>query len=196
MFALFVVMAFRFAFGGGEVGPNIISSIMWSTFLFTGLFVLFNSFSREKDTQCLEGLLLCPGDRGDIFLGKMISTLIQIYFVELVGVIMMEMFFQFRIFSYILPLLVILFIGSLALVSAGTIISAISISAGNRELILPILFIPLVILTVIVPIVSTTSGILSGDSLSLYSNYLELLVGFSIVYVTLALILFDEVIAR
>ncbi|KXA88667.1 hypothetical protein AKJ40_02200 [candidate division MSBL1 archaeon SCGC-AAA259M10] len=196
MFALLVILAFRFAFGDGDVKPNQISSIMWSTFLFTGLFALFNSFSREKDTQCLEGLLLCPGDRGGIYLGKMISTLIQIYVVELFGVAMMEIFFQFEFLTHVFPLLVILFIGSIALVSAGTIISAISVSADNRELVLPILFIPLVLLTVVVPVVSTTSGVLSGDPLSLYSDYLELLVGFSVIYIALALILFDEVIVR
>lgn len=196
MFILLVIFAFRFAFGEEPLGPELIASIIWSAFLFAGLFTLFNSFAKEKDTRCLEGLLLCPGDRGAIYLGKMISNLIQVYILEAIGIGMMEVFFRFEIFARWPLLFFILFLGTLALVAVGTITSAISIRARGREMVLPVLFIPLVLLTVIVPSVSLTSGVLAGGSLSTYSGYLNVLGGFSVIYVALALLLFDEVIIR
>lgn len=196
MFILLVIFGFRFAFEGEAFGPELMASIIWGVFLFVGLFALFNSFAKEKDTRCLEGLLLCPGDRGAIYLGKMISVMIQIYMIELVGVGMMEVFFEFEISVNWPSLLLILFLGTAALVAAGTIISAISVGAGRREMVLPVLFIPLVLLTVIVPAVSLTSGILAGGSLSAYSEYLNVLVGFSVIYVALGLMFFDEVMVR
>ncbi|MFB6217366.1 MAG: heme exporter protein CcmB [Candidatus Aenigmatarchaeota archaeon] len=196
MFILLVIFGFRFAFLGKTITAPIIASIIWGVFLFSGLFTLFNSFAKEKDTRCFEGLLLCPGDRSAIYLGKMISTLILTYIVELIGIVMMEVFFPVDILVHASALLPILFLGTAALVSVGTIISAISVRARSRQTVLPVLLIPLILLTVIVPAVSVTTGVLTGKSLFSYSGSINTLIGFTVVYIAIALMIFDEVLVR
>lgn len=196
MFTLLVVFGFRFAFAGASLSAGLMASIIWSIFLFAGLFALFNSFAKEKDTHCIEGLLLCPEDRGAIYLGKMISTLILVLVVEFIGIIIMEVFFRFAILVYWSSLLPILFFGTAALVSVGTAVSAISVQTRSREMVLPVLLIPLVLLTVIVPAVTATSGILAGESLFTYMESLNILIGFTVIYIALALMIFEEVVVQ
>ena len=67
-----VVLVFSFSLeSGAEATAAARSGVLWAAFLFPGLLAVGRSFEGEKEAQCLEGLLLCPVDRGAIYLGKL-----------------------------------------------------------------------------------------------------------------------------
>ena len=83
-FALLVIVVVSFALEPGEQTSSIAAGVLWIAFTFAGVLGLSRSFVLEKDKGCLQGLMLCPVDRGLLYLGKMFSTIIFMLVVEAV----------------------------------------------------------------------------------------------------------------
>jgi heme exporter protein B len=195
IFALLIILAFKFAFITTDVDTQIVApAILWITFSFAAMYGLTASFAKEKDKESLSGLLLCPAERSAIYLGKVISNLIMIFLIEIASIIFFVVFFSFS-FSGEMPLLILIIIlGTFGFVIVGTLISAISINTRSREVLLPIMLIPLVIFTIIMPSITATTDVLTGGGLSSVFEELRLLGTFDIVYFIIGMILFEYVI--
>ncbi len=75
-FALLVIVVVSFALEPGDQTSSIAAGVLWVAFTFAGVLGLSRSFVLEKDKGCLQGLMLCPVDRGVLYLGKMLSIVI------------------------------------------------------------------------------------------------------------------------
>lgn len=191
LFALLALIIFNFAFAG-EMPDRILAGAMWVAFLFASVLGLNRSFVREQDKGCLEGLLLAPCERSVIYFGKFIGNLIFIVLVELVTIPLVAVIFgRDEIFSHPLELLGIMVLGTIAISSIGTILSAITVSTRTRELLLPILLFPLLI-PVIIAAVEVTAFIFEpkGD---IY-QWLRLLIVYDIIFIIVPYMLFDYVV--
>jgi len=71
-----VVLVFSFSMETESATTSARSGVLWAAFLFPGLLAVGRSFEGEKEAQCLEGLLLSPVDRGAIYLGKLLGSLV------------------------------------------------------------------------------------------------------------------------
>jgi heme exporter protein B len=169
-------------------------AILWITFLFMGMYGLTASFTKEKDKETLSGLLLCPTERSAIYLGKVISNLILMFIIEIVSLIIFAMFFSYNYPGNFLLLIVIIILGTTGFVVVGTLISAISINTKTREVLLPIMLIPLVIFTIIMPSIIATSEVFIESSFWDIFEEIRLLITFNIVYLIVAIVLFEFVI--
>ena len=94
-FSLLVLLVFNFSFelGGAalhEIGPGV----LWSSFVFACLLGLNRSFADERENHSLDALLMAPGDRGAIYLGKMIANQIFLLAVELICLPFFALFFN------------------------------------------------------------------------------------------------------
>ena len=160
IFALMMVLAFRFSLNEIEVDLNAVApAILWITFIFMGMFGLSASFTREKDKETLSGLLLCPTTRSAIYLGKVISNSVVMFIIECAVIVLFALFFNYSYPGDFLSLILIIILGTIGYVIVGTLISAISINTKSREVLLPIMLIPLVIFTIIMPSITATSTI-------------------------------------
>ncbi len=167
LFSLLMVLAFRFAFSGavssGAVGlPELASSALWICFTFAAILGMYTSFSKEKDRETLDGLLLAPVDRSELFAGKALSTLVIVSMVDLLSMLFFGLFFTFDYAGQAAAVIALALLGSLTLVLVGTIVAAISVNTRAREVLLPILLIPLIAFSVIVPSVTATMNAISG----------------------------------
>lgn len=191
LFALLALVIFNFAFAGSM--PNrVLAGAMWVAFLFASVLGLNRSFVREQDKGCMEGLLLAPCERSVIYFGKFIGNLIFIVLVEIVTIPLVAVIFaRDEIFYHPLELLGIMILGTIAVSSIGTILSAITVSTKTRELLLPILLFPLLI-PVIIAAVEVTAYIFEpkGD----VSQWLKLLVVYDIIFIHVPYMLFDYVV--
>ncbi len=190
VFALLVIVIFNFAFEPERVGL-VASGVLWVALTFAGVLGLSRSFILEKDNGCLEGLMLCPVDRGAIYFGKMLGSLT---FILVVAVIVLPIFFilfNLPIFQPALVLIVVL--ATIGFASVGTLFSALAVNTKAREIMLPILFFPIVI-PVIIAAVKATELVLAGESWSSLASWLQVMAAFDIIFVVVSSLVFEFII--
>jgi len=191
LFALLALIIFNFAFAG-SMPKSVLAGALWVAFLFASVLGLNRSFVKEQDKGCLEGLLLAPADRSAIYFGKFLGNLVFLLFVEAVSLPLVTVFFnRTEIVRHPLELAGILILGSIAISSVGTILSAITANTKTRELLLPILLFPLMI-PVIIGAVEITAYIFEPKGT--IGQWLRLLVVYDIIFVLVPYILFDYVV--
>ncbi len=192
VFALLAVLIFQFAFDlRVENVRQVAPGVLWVTIAFSGVLGLNRSFILESDKGCMEGLLLTPVDRSAIYFGKMLGNLLFILVVELVILPIMTILFNLPLW---LPgILLVVFLGTLGFSAVGTLFAAMAVNTRTREVMLPILLFPVVV-PVLIAGVRMTGGFLDGTPLSEMRNWLQLLVGFDLIFLAIALMTFDYVV--
>ena len=120
--------------------------LLWALIVFTSLLGLNRSFSHETESGCLEGILLAPIDRAVVFLAKATANLLFLAVVEL---IVLPLFFLFFLSGAQLaattPMIALpLVVGTIGVAGVGTLLSTMTIDTRGRDVLLAILFIPVI----------------------------------------------------
>jgi heme exporter protein B len=194
VFAVLVIVIFNFAFDlrvSGERVRQVAPGALWVAFAFAGILGLNRAFVAEKDRGCLEGLLLAPMDHTAIYFGKMISTMLFMLVVEALMLPVFTAFLGVNLFDLRLALIVLL--GTLGFAGVGTILSAMTAQTRSREVLLPILLLP-VAAPVLIAAVKATAAILDGLSMADIGLWLQLLVAFDLIFPAVAFMTFDYVV--
>jgi heme exporter protein B len=190
MFGILVLVIFLFAFESrglekGMVGPGE----LWVAYSFAAILGLNRSLAMEIDNDCLQGLLLAPLGRGELYIGKVASNFAFMMIAELVVLpvffILNNLNFDRRFFA----IAGVSVLGTLGIAAVGTILSTISGNTRMKEVMLPILQIPLTV-PVVIAAVESTSQIMNNDTPEI-SAWLTILAGFSIVYLTVSYLVFE-----
>ncbi len=190
-FVLLVLLVFNFSFelGGAalrEIGPGV----LWSSYVFASLLGLGRSFADERENDALDALLLAPGDRGAVYLGKMLGNLVFLLAIELLSLPFFTLFFNLSPGFFLLPLLGVFLLGSACLASVGTLFAAISNNMRLRELLLPLLLLPM-ILPALISCIEATALILANDRFEKLLPHLQMLGVYAAVFTVLSLMLFE-----
>ena len=191
IFALLVIVIFIFSINlsivkASEVGPGV----LWVAFLFAGTIGLNRSFMLEKENGCLQGLLLAPVDRTALYFGKLISNFIFLLIMETFILPIFMIFFNVDLLPHLLPLICVIFAGTLGFCAIGTLLSSLSANLKTRDIMLPILLYPLII-PIIIGSVRMTGQILAGEPLSNMMNWVSLIVCFDIIYIAISIMMID-----
>jgi heme exporter protein B len=191
IFGLIVILLFSFSFDlRVERADQVAPGMLWVAFTFAGMLGLARSFVLERDQGCLDGLLLCPVDRSILYLGKMLSNLL---FISLAEVIILPLGFALFNLSFRMLLLPVILLGTLGFSAVGTLVSAMTVHARAREVMLPILLFPIV-MPALIAAVKLTAGVLDGQAWSEMRNWLQLLVGFDIIFSVLSYLAFEYIV--
>ncbi len=191
VFSLLVVMVFVFALPGklkeaGDIAPGL----LWVAFTFAGVLGLNRSFINEKDRGSLEGLLLVPTDRSAIFLGKALGNFTFIIIVELLISPVFSLLFNFSVLNpFLLP---VLLLGTIGFAEIGTLFAAMAVNTRAREVLLPVLFFP-IMLPVIIAAAQSTAAILANRPWEEISAMVGLMLVFDSVFLIVPLLLFELV---
>ena len=147
LFALLVVVVFHFALPGGATVQTRASApgLLWVAYVFAALFGLGRAFSLELENDAFSGLALAPADRGWVFLGKAAANLVILGVVQAVTALAFALIFGLELAEIAAPLGLIVLLGSLGLCSIGTLFAAIAVRTRFREVMLPLLLLPLLI---------------------------------------------------
>jgi heme exporter protein B len=163
---------------------------MWVAFNFAGFLGLGRSVALERDKGSLDGLLLCPVDRGTIFLGKFLGNLLFITLVEIISVPIFAALFDLDVFQ---PLLLLaLFLGTLGFAAVGTLLAVMAASTRSREVLLPVLMFP-ILLPVVIASVRATTLILTRQTSDL-GAWLNLLGAYDVLFLAISYAVFDRVV--
>jgi heme exporter protein B len=166
------------------------AGFLWISFAFGGVLALNRSFALERDENCVQGLQLAPVDPGGIYLGKCLANVVFMLFTELVLLPLFAIFFNVDITGRLPYLLLVLFLGTLGFSSVGTLFSAVAAHTRMREVILPILLLPITI-PVLIAAVETTAYALGADTNP--SFWFRLLVVYDVIFVTVSFVTFGYV---
>ncbi|MFL2784649.1 MAG: heme exporter protein CcmB [Dehalococcoidia bacterium] len=180
IFSLLTVVTFNFAF---DPTPNLVvmvaPGILWVAIAFGGMLGLSRMFSIEMSSGGLDGILLTPVSRDAVFYGKFLTCFIFMALVEIILLPVMVVFFDLNFNLVPLIIVSVLVLSGFSLV--GTLFAAISINTKAREIMLPVLYLP-VIAPLLISAVECTSTVFLGDSIYGSSQWLGLLVLFDAVY--------------
>jgi len=163
LFAMLVVAIFEFALpeGASERSRALAPALLWITYVFAALLGLGRAFALELENDALSALALAPADRGWVFLGKAAANLLILGVVQALVAVVFALFFNVDWRAVAAPLAGVIALGSLGLCSAGTLFGAIAVRTRFREVMLPLLLLPLLV-PVISGAVRATSALLEG----------------------------------
>lgn len=191
IFGLIVILVFSFSFDlRGQEASQVAPGVLWVAIAFAGMLGLGRSFVLERDQGCLDGLLLCPVDRAVLYLGKALGNLLFITLTEIVFVPLCFALFNLRFDWRLLP---VILLGTLGFSAVGTLISAMAVHARAREVMLPILLFPIV-LPLLIAAVKSTAGILDGLAFADIKQWVQLLAGFDVIFLTASYLAFELVV--
>jgi heme exporter protein B len=180
----FVVLALliaNFGFDVGTGGALIAPGVLWLTITFAGLVAFGRTFATERDQASLEPLLLTPASRAAIFAGKAFAAAAVLGACEVVLVPALGVFFNTPVLS--LPLAGALVLATIGMAGLGCLFAALAAQTRARDLLLPVLALPLWIPFVIVGGRAVQVALGGGGEVN---GALALLLDFDILFVVVA----------
>lgn len=164
-FAAISVLTYSFAFdlATQEVRP-LLPGVLWTTFLFAGVFAAGPGFQREVDEGTLDALLVSPVSATAIFVGKLISSLLALVVIELSLLVAGTILFDERLLT--VELVVIVMLGTAGYVSLTTLLGTLGSGPHTRAVLLPVMALPLLVPLLIAAVRATgeTLGIFGGEA--------------------------------
>ena len=191
IFGLSIILAFAFTTNVSKIIVlNYAPAMFWIMILFVTTLGVHRSFTYEKNFDAFSLLISAPIDRGLIYLSKWISGTI---FLTVMEIIIIIPFFKFLLLD--LPSNFILFSATsilinFAIMSVASLVAGISMRANLSEVLVPILFFPLVS-PVIIAATKISSGVLSGDPYQLWQIWLLIIVSVIVIFPLAGYTLFD-----
>ncbi len=195
-FALLVVVVFGLAFdptGFPSTTRQVTGAILWVALLFAAMTALNQSWARELRNQVLEAQRMAPAPASALFLGKALANMVFVLVVEAVIAPIFVVFFNLHPAGDVWLLALILPLGTWALIVNGTFFAALSLRARSRELLLPLLLLP-ISLPALLAMVQATAGVLAGDLDPIQiRSWIKGLAGYDIIFTTTCILLFETV---
>jgi heme exporter protein B len=140
LFVLSTLVVFHFALPEGT-GDDAAYGLLWVAIVFTALLGLARAWVPEQEHGVLDGLVLAPCDRSAIWLGKTLATLAFLVAAQLVALPAFVLFFAPLDATALAGVL----LADLGICAVGSLMAAMAAATRARELLLPLLFLPLAI---------------------------------------------------
>ncbi len=196
-FALSCVIVFSVSFvgegGDGRALGDAAAGILWIAIAFSGTLALGRTFERERYGDTLRALLLAPGARPAVYVGKLVGVVLLLLATEVIVVPLVALLFQARLFQYPVLLAGLLAFGTIGFACVGTLFAAMLGRARSRDILLPILLYPVTIPVMIAGVRGTAALIAADPQLDMARVWMMLLLSFDVVFVTLSLWTFESV---
>jgi heme exporter protein B len=190
VFILIVMVLFSFTFDPSSAESRRFGAgLLWLAFLFAASLMLQPCFLREQSNDTLSALRLSVSDPFSILLAKLAANTLFLLITELLMLPVFSILYNLPVARILGQLLLVFFLGSLGVSIAGTALSAISAQARMRELLLPLLLLP-VLTPILVVSTEVTAGLLDAEPFMRWKG-VGFLAVFDVVFLT-ALWLFGE----
>lgn len=190
-FSVLLLFVFEFTLGADrERLAAVLPGLLWLGVLLAALLGLGRSFVLERENDCWEALLLTPGDKSAVYVGKLAGNLLLMALVEAVVLTLFTVFMNVDVARALPGLVLVLALGTLGIAAVGTLFGAMTAHVRARELLFPVLLLP-VLVPVLLAIVKSTESLMAGEPLGVVSHWLKLLIAADVIYVVAGLLTFD-----
>jgi heme exporter protein B len=189
-FVIIVVVLFSFAFEptaaeARRYGPGL----LWIALLFAGSLMLNPSFAKEQANDTIYALRMSPISPFSIYLGKMLANLLFLVITEAILLPVFALLYNVSLWPVLGRLIVVLLLGTFGIAVTGTVFSAVATQARMREVLLPLLLLP-VLVPLLIAAVEATAQLL-GDAPALDRTWVAVLVAFDVIFFATAWMLSD-----
>lgn len=189
-FVVIVVVLFSFAFEPSAAearryGPGL----LWIALLFAGSLMLNPSFAKEQANDTIYALRMAPVSPFSIYLGKTLANLLFLAITESILLPVFAVLYNVSLWPVIGRLAIVLLLGAFGLAVTGTVFSAVATQARMREMLLPLLILPILIPLMIAAVEATAE--LFEVSPILDWTWLMVLIAFDVIYFAAAWMLSD-----
>jgi heme exporter protein B len=194
VFTVLVVVVFNFAIGADtELIRQVASGVVWVALLFATVLGLQRAGQMESEEDSLQGILLALHDRSALFVAKMLAQMAYLLVVVLCTLPLCGIWFHIDFIACIGGLGIVFMLGILGLSIVGTLFAMITLHTRAREVMLPMLFLP-VSVPLTIASVYATAQLIAGMTLRDIADYIVLLGVFDVVFFTLVLLIFDHIV--
>ena len=191
LLGLLTLLVLSFAFDPtSDLRTEAAPGALWVAVIFAGVLGLSRSFLAERENECLQGLLLCPLDRGTIYLAKTTANFLFMMVAQLMVLPIFIFFFNLPVTAALAGVVLSLLLGVLGFAAVGTLFAAISVRTRAREVMLPLLMVPLVV-PVFIAGVQVSAHVLAGKPLGAIAPWLNLMLGFDVIFLVVGWVLFE-----
>jgi heme exporter protein B len=192
LFTLTVYVLFHFGLDRDSLDGELASGVLWVTLLLAAVIGVSRLFAAEREQGGIDGLLLAPVDRTALFLAKAAALFLFLVAVEIVAVPAFGLLLLGPGLGGALPeLLVILALGDLGIAAVGALVSALAAETRARELIVPLLLLPLLVPVLIACAQATEPLLRQEQGPEDLGRWLALLTLYDVVFVLLSVAVFD-----
>lgn len=192
--AMLTLLLFGFALGPDTSAlREAAAGVLWLTVLFSGVLAFNQSYQHELEGGALEALLLYPGDRRAIFIGKLGANLVFVLLVLLLIVPMAAILFDLPLLRPFPGLAGVFALGTLGFVTLGTFYAAMASRVRAREVLLPLLLFPMLV-PLLVGAVAATRALLAGDVMGDAGSWMRLLAAYDLIFLVASLLAFEYIV--
>lgn len=190
-FALLVVVLFSLAFDPTQdASRKIAGGILCVAMMFAAVSALNQAWARELRNQVLDALRMTPAPGASMFLGKAIANFAFVTMVEIALAPVFVVFYNLRAVGNAWLLLLVIPLGTWALIVNGVFFAALSIRTRNREMLLPLILLPIFI-PALLGMVMACSSILTGEADP--ALWIKMLAAYDVAFTTLGMMLFEVI---
>jgi heme exporter protein B len=191
-FATLAVLTYSFAFDlvTRDVRP-LLPGVLWTTFLFAGVFASGTAFQREMDDGTFDAMLLSPVPATAIYAGKALSNLIALFAIQFALLILATILFDTVLVTP--ELVAIVLLGTIGYVALATLLSTMTGGMRGRAVLLPVMVLPLLVPLLIGAVRATAAAL--GMEAGAYP-WMLLMVVFALWSMLLSMILFPLAVER
>jgi heme exporter protein B len=175
-----------------DEAPALAPGVLWATFLFTGMLGVQRGFLLERENDCLAGLLSAPVDPGALYAGKLAANVVLLAVTQAVVVPLVGLFLHVDLWAVAPGLGLVLLLGNLGFAALATLFAAIAVRTRAREVMLPLLLLPLLV-PLLIGAVSATRAVLAGG-VGAARDGLSVLAAFDLAFVVAGWLLFAYVV--
>jgi heme exporter protein B len=191
LFAVTTFVIFRFGLDRTSLSGSLASGVLWATLLFAALLGVNRLFVAERSDGGFDAIRLAPIDRSALFVAKAAALLAYLLALELVVVPVFAIFFLDSA-AALSPLIAVLALADLGLAATGTLISSMAVHSRARDLLGPLVLLPLV-----VPLMIAATGAsepllaAGGPGYQRFGTWLAVLCLYDLVFLLVGYAVFD-----
>jgi heme exporter protein B len=191
LFAITTFVIFRFGLDRTALSGSLAAGVLWATLLFAAVLGINRLFVAERSDGGFDAIRLAPIDRSALFAAKAAALVIYLLALEAVAVPVFAIFFL-RSAAFAAPLAAVLLLADLGLAATGTLISSMAVRSRARDLLVPLVLLPLV-----VPLMIAATGAsgpllaLGGPGYHRFGTWLAVLALYDLVFLLVGYAVFD-----
>ena len=191
VFALLVLMIFTFAIDINQVNAKLTGpGILWASIAFAGVTGLNRAFALELEGNTLEALMLAPISRDLIYAGKMFGNFLFITAAQIIVIPIFAVLFNLTVLRW--EMLVVSLLTTIGFSAIGTLFAAMTIRVRAREVMLPLLFLP-VVTPLMMAAVESTSHVVNDSSWPEIYQWIQLAIAFDIAFIVVSAFIFQQI---
>jgi heme exporter protein B len=192
LFSITTYVVFHFGLDRDTLAGDLAAGVLWVTLLFAAILGVNRLFVAEHEQGGFDGFLLAPVDRTALFVAKALALFAFLCVVELVAVPAFAVLLLGPSPAQALPgLLLVLVLANAGVAVTGTLVAALAIQTRARDLIVPLLALPLLVPVVLASARATTPLLGQDGAGPLPGDWLAVLALYDLVFALIAYAVFD-----